>query len=45
VTEPPAHRITAYYDGKCPMCASLARAACGSSRSDAFDFRDMHTQQ
>lgn len=41
----PAKRITAYYDGKCPMCTSLARTVRGSGRGDAFDFRDMHTEK
>jgi predicted DCC family thiol-disulfide oxidoreductase YuxK/uncharacterized membrane protein YphA (DoxX/SURF4 family) len=40
-----ASRITAFYDGKCPMCATLANAVRCSTRRDAFDFKDMHKQK
>jgi predicted DCC family thiol-disulfide oxidoreductase YuxK/uncharacterized membrane protein YphA (DoxX/SURF4 family) len=40
-----ANRITAFYDGKCPMCATLANAVHCSARQDAFDLKDMHKQK
>src|SRR5580692_1608870 len=40
-----ANRITAFYDGKCPMCATLANAVRCSTWQDAFDFKDMHKQK
>jgi predicted DCC family thiol-disulfide oxidoreductase YuxK len=40
-----AKRITAFYDGKCPMCATLANAVRCSPQQDAFDLRDMHKQK
>jgi len=39
------NQITAFYDGKCPMCATLADAVRCSARQDAFDLRDMHKQK
>jgi predicted DCC family thiol-disulfide oxidoreductase YuxK/uncharacterized membrane protein YphA (DoxX/SURF4 family) len=43
--DPTASRITAFYDGKCPMCAKLANAVRCSTRQDAFDLKDMHKQK
>jgi predicted DCC family thiol-disulfide oxidoreductase YuxK/uncharacterized membrane protein YphA (DoxX/SURF4 family) len=38
-------RLTAFYDGKCPMCAALAHAVNCSAQQDTFDLCDMHTQK
>jgi predicted DCC family thiol-disulfide oxidoreductase YuxK/uncharacterized membrane protein YphA (DoxX/SURF4 family) len=38
-------RLTAFYDGKCPMCATLAHAVSCSAQQDTFDLRDMHKQK
>lgn len=40
-----AKRITAFYDGKCPMCASLMSAVDSSNMRNTFDLRDMHKQK
>jgi predicted DCC family thiol-disulfide oxidoreductase YuxK len=39
------NRLTAFYDGKCPMCATLANAVSCSAQQDTFDLRDMHKQK
>jgi predicted DCC family thiol-disulfide oxidoreductase YuxK len=41
----PATKITAYYDGKCPMCAALINAVRRSPEGASFDLRDMHAQR
>ena len=42
----PAHKkITAYYDGKCPMCSAIADRVRNSDRCDVFDLRDMHEER
>jgi predicted DCC family thiol-disulfide oxidoreductase YuxK/uncharacterized membrane protein YphA (DoxX/SURF4 family) len=38
-------RITAFYDGKCPMCSALMGAVRCSAKGDAFDLRDMHAER
>jgi predicted DCC family thiol-disulfide oxidoreductase YuxK len=38
-------QITAYYDGKCPMCSGLANSLRDSSQREAFKFRDMHSER
>jgi predicted DCC family thiol-disulfide oxidoreductase YuxK len=38
-------RLTVFYDGKCPMCASLMDAVHCSVRRDEFDLKDMHAQK
>src|ERR1051325_6759048 len=37
-------KITAYYDGKCPMCTAGMNAVGRSSKNDQFDLRDMHCE-
>jgi len=37
-------RIEVFYDGKCPMCASLMRRVERSSKCGAFDLHDMHAE-
>ena len=41
--ETPA-KITAFYDGKCPMCAAFVGSVAHSARKDEFDLRDMHAE-
>src|SRR6266481_2630368 len=46
VTEDRANaKITAFYDGKCPMCTALMDAVGRSSKKDEFDLRDMQVEK
>jgi predicted DCC family thiol-disulfide oxidoreductase YuxK len=38
-------KIDVFYDGKCPMCASLMRRVERSSECDTFHLRDMHAEK
>jgi predicted DCC family thiol-disulfide oxidoreductase YuxK len=38
-------KIEVFYDGKCPMCASLMGRIQHSSECGAFDLRDMHAEK
>ena len=38
-------RIQVFYDGKCPMCASLMGRVERSARCGEFDLRDMHVEK
>lgn len=38
-------RIEVFYDGKCPMCASLIARIERSAEGGAFDLREMHAQK
>jgi predicted DCC family thiol-disulfide oxidoreductase YuxK len=38
-------KIEVFYDGKCPMCASLMDRIEHSSKSGEFDLRDMHVEK
>ena len=40
-----ANKITAYYDGKCPMCAALMNAVSCSAEAASFALHDMHKQK
>jgi predicted DCC family thiol-disulfide oxidoreductase YuxK len=37
-------KLTAYYDGKCPMCTAFMGAVARSEQKQAFDLRDMHAE-
>jgi predicted DCC family thiol-disulfide oxidoreductase YuxK len=38
-------RIDVFYDGKCPMCASLMGSIKRSAKCGEFDLRDMHAEK
>ena len=37
-------KITAFYDGKCPMCTALMERVGHSEKGGRFDLRDMHAE-
>jgi predicted DCC family thiol-disulfide oxidoreductase YuxK len=45
VEERTDRRIEVFYDGKCPMCASLMGRVERSSKCGEFDLRDMHADK
>lgn len=42
--EPAGKKVTAYYDGQCPMCSAIMESVRHSEQCDAFDLRDMHKE-
>jgi len=45
VDEQTDRRIEIFYDGKCPMCASLMGRVERSAKCGEFDLRDMHAEK
>ena len=43
--EPDNKKLTVYYDGQCPMCATIMDSVRNSVKVDDFDLRDMHTER